>query len=147
MNRQAMRQRQTGAALVMGLVLMMVLTLLAVSGMNTATLELTMAGNTQYAESAFQAAETGINRRLVTGIFDAANPEWLPTHAMPDSSSVDTYTQFQIQTEPPLEPGFENSIGSEFGAFHFDVVATGVAPRGATATNTQSVYVLGPSGR
>ncbi len=142
-----LRDSQRGAALVIGLVLMMVLTLLAVSGMNTATLEVTMAGNTQYAESAFQAAETGINRRLAIGLFDAANAQWEPTYNLPDGSAVDAYTEFQIQTEPPLEPGFENSIGGEFGAFHFDVTATGTAPRGATATNTQSIYVLGPSGR
>jgi hypothetical protein len=50
-------QRQNGAALVVGLLLLMVLTLLAISGMNTASLELVMAGNTQYQQNAFQAAE------------------------------------------------------------------------------------------
>jgi hypothetical protein len=52
--------RQRGAALIVGLVLMTVLTLLAVSTMRTSTLELTMAGNVQYHEQAVQLAETGI---------------------------------------------------------------------------------------
>ncbi|NND37810.1 MAG: pilus assembly protein PilX, partial [Gammaproteobacteria bacterium] len=39
--------RQRGAALIVGLVLMMVLTILAISTMRTSTLELSMAGNTQ----------------------------------------------------------------------------------------------------
>src|SRR5690606_2858774 len=39
-------RRQRGAALVVGLILLMVLTVLAISGMNTSTLELQMAGNT-----------------------------------------------------------------------------------------------------
>ena len=41
-------RRQGGAALVVGLVLLMILTLLAISGMNTSTLELQMAGNFQF---------------------------------------------------------------------------------------------------
>ena len=57
---RAAARRQRGAALVVGMILLMVLTLLAISGMNTATLELQMAGNAQYSENAFQASETGI---------------------------------------------------------------------------------------
>jgi len=52
--------RQRGAALIVGLVLMMVLTLLAVSTMRTSTLELAMAGNAQFHEQATQLAESGI---------------------------------------------------------------------------------------
>jgi len=52
--------RQQGAALVVGLILLLVLTLLAISGMTTASLELQMAGNEQYQERAFQAADAGI---------------------------------------------------------------------------------------
>ena len=55
-----MQKKQSGAALVIGLVLLLVLTLLAVSGMNTATLEVQMAGNSQFAENAFQAASAAI---------------------------------------------------------------------------------------
>lgn len=51
--------RQSGAALVVGLVLLMVLTVLAISVMRTATLDLTMTGNAQFRENAFQLAESG----------------------------------------------------------------------------------------
>jgi Tfp pilus assembly protein PilX len=54
------RNSQRGAALIVGLVLMMVLTILAVSTMRTSTLELSMAGNTQYYEKARQLAEAGL---------------------------------------------------------------------------------------
>ena len=47
------RRGQSGAALVVGLLLLLVLTILAISGMTTATLELQMAGNEQYQERAF----------------------------------------------------------------------------------------------
>lgn len=58
--------RQQGAALIVSLVLLMVLTVLAVSGMTTSTLELTMAGNTQDAQRAFFASETALDG-AVTG--------------------------------------------------------------------------------
>jgi hypothetical protein len=67
------RHRQRGAALIVGLVLLMVLTVLAISAMRTATLDLTMAGNAQFRENAFQLAESGIQTtmRLVnTGLLN-----------------------------------------------------------------------------
>lgn len=51
-----------GAALIVGLVLLTVMTVLAVSTMSTANLELLMAGNTQYKENAFQLAESVTER-------------------------------------------------------------------------------------
>ncbi len=57
-------KRQSGAILVVGLIMLLMLTVLGVSTMNTASLELTMAGNDQSFENAFQLAETGIDRTL-----------------------------------------------------------------------------------
>ncbi len=59
--------RQRGAALIVGLMLLLVLTLLAVSGITTSTLELSMAGNTQQAQYAFQAADSGIDSEMISG--------------------------------------------------------------------------------
>ena len=61
------RNNQQGAALVVGLMLLVVITVLAISGMNTATTELAMARNDQAYEDAFQAAETGIATALSQG--------------------------------------------------------------------------------
>ena len=47
-------RRDRGAALVIGLILLLILTVLAISGMGTAVLQLQMAGNEQYQERAFQ---------------------------------------------------------------------------------------------
>ena len=62
-------RRQRGAALVVGLILLAVLTLLAVAGMNSASLELVMAGNMQTQEKAFQTAEAGIEQAMAIGLF------------------------------------------------------------------------------
>ena len=62
--------KQQGAALIVGLILLVVITVLAISGMNTATTELAMARNDQNYENAFQAAETGLETLLAQGTFD-----------------------------------------------------------------------------
>ena len=62
-------RKQNGAALIVGLILLVVITVLAVSGMNTATTELAMARNDQNYENAFQAAETGLENALAQGQF------------------------------------------------------------------------------
>ena len=80
---------QRGAALVVGMVLLVILTLLAISGMNTATTELLMAGNEKYQENAFQAAETGIERTMATAVF---NPSALPPPDAADRSTWVTAT-------------------------------------------------------
>src|SRR5512134_4057674 len=69
MGARALGRGQSGAALVVGLLLLLVLTILAISGMTTASLELQMAGNEQYQERAFQAAETGIEQAIASGIY------------------------------------------------------------------------------
>lgn len=138
-----LQRRQEGAALVVGLVMLMVLTVLAVSGMNTATLELQMAGNSQFAENAFQAAETGVDRALAIGGFNTALPLVAPVALMPSGDTITTVTTFDIATAVP-DGGYSMGTGTGFQAFHFDIVSQGTAARGATATNRQSFYIVGP---
>ena len=58
--------RQRGAALIIGLMMLVVITLLAVTAVNTASTELVMAGNEQFRERAFQAADAGVERAVAT---------------------------------------------------------------------------------
>mgnify|MGYP003526972516 CR=1 FL=1 len=62
----AVRAPERGAVLVMGILLLLTLTILAVSGLAAAVLELRMAGNVQYQERAFQAAEYAIEQALAS---------------------------------------------------------------------------------
>src|SRR5258707_15529693 len=68
------RRHQRGAALVIGLILLLLLTLLAVSGMNSASLEFIMAGHEQYRANAFQAAEAGLEQSGALRLFNPAAP-------------------------------------------------------------------------
>ena len=53
-------KRQRGAALIVGLMMLVIVTLLAVTAVSTSSTELIMAGNEQFRERAFQAAEAGV---------------------------------------------------------------------------------------
>jgi type IV pilus assembly protein PilX len=139
---------QRGAALVVGLILLMVLTLLAISGMNTATVELQMAGNMQYSQNAFQAAETGIELTMASGSHNTSATPTMPRTVVYGPDAYETVTRFQVPngTTPVPSGGFSMGSGTGFSAYHFDISSTGTSARGARAVNTQSFYVVGPSG-
>ncbi len=142
---------QRGAALVVGLVLLMVLTVLGVSGMNTATLELTMASNAQFNQDAFQSAETGIDlviaRRSFNTIPGDPGNVIAPTPLGDGSYSTQAVTTFEENTPVP-DMGFSMGVGTSgaIQAYHFDIVSTGTGPRNARSTHNQSFYVVGPGG-
>ncbi|HLU62460.1 MAG TPA: PilX N-terminal domain-containing pilus assembly protein, partial [Gammaproteobacteria bacterium] len=64
MNKIHSPRQQRGAALFVALILLIVITILAVSTMGTSRLELRMAGNTQFSVHAFQAAQSAIENRI-----------------------------------------------------------------------------------
>ena len=169
--RRRMPSRQRGAALVVGLLLLLVLTLLAISGMTTASNELQMAGNEQYQERAFQAADAGVERAIQAGVYDttatigtyipSADPNLLPTPQRgsgvagcmqtiaSDGSVSDTedcyeyFMRFDEQTGTPPVPG--GAANPDLQAYHFVVDAYGTSSRGAEAHHTQSFYIVGPA--
>ena len=145
------KRTQSGAALVVGMLLLLVLTLLAISGMNTASLELAMAGNMQYHESAFQAAETGIEQAMTVSTFNpSAAPERLP-------ATADTYTpipntgnrdSFFATVTPQLgglpQPAVWGASWDSFSTYHFQVDSTGRSARNAVSSTVQGVAVIAP---
>lgn len=147
-----MPKRQRGAALIVGLVLLMVLTVLGISGMNSATLELTMAGNAQFGQDAFQAAETGIDlvlaRRTFSTVPGSPGNIIAPTPLGDGTYTTQAVTNFMTTTDVP-DIAFSGGVGTGGGtvqAFHFDVQSIGIGPRNARSTHNQSFYVVGPGG-
>ena len=141
------RKQQQGAALIVGLVLLTVLTVLGVSGMNTATLEVAMTTNMQSQEDAFQSAETGIDIAVANRTFTTLAPGIIPVTPLGDGSYSTQAVSTWMENTPVPDMAF--SMGEDAGtveAFHFDVVAIGVGPRNAISTNNQSFYVVGPGG-
>lgn len=143
-------KQQQGAALVVGLILLVVITVLAISGMNTATTELAMARNDQNYENAFQAAESGIETALSTGQFNTAVGSSV-TYSITSHETVTTSLMFEDSTAVP-DKAFSLGAGSKVSAYHF--IATSAAEskrapgsttdRDSTATHSQAFYIVGP---
>lgn len=142
--------RQQGAALIIGLILLVVVTVLAISGMNTATTELAIARNDQSSENAFQAAETGIENALSQGRFDTLVNTTL-TQNVRNYDDVDTVIEYETSTLVP-DRAFSLGVGSGIAAYHFVATATAESAmasgietdRDASAIHTQAFYVVGP---
>jgi type IV pilus assembly protein PilX len=172
----AQRAGQQGAALVIGLLLLLVLTILAISGMTTASLELLMAGNEQYQERAFQAADSAVERAIASGVYntnitvgdydapvdpnDPPTPDrgtgqtgcvqTIPADALAaNTASNDCYeyfVRFDEQSGTTPVPGGGYSLGTGFNAYHFVVDSFGTSDRGAQSDHQASFYIIGPGG-
>ena len=139
------RTQQTGAALVVGLMLLVVLTLLAISGMNTASTELVMASNEQYRQKAFQASGAGLEQALtlLATIPQSGTATESKNQAVP-GESVDTYTTSSLYMGDDLNlPGFSSG---KFVGFHYQIVSTGSSQRNASSQQLQGAYVIQNAG-
>jgi len=145
------QKKQQGAALIVGLVLLVVITVLAISGMNTATTELAMARNDQNYEYAFQAAETGLENILGSGSFDTAGVASV-TKVINTHDSVTAVVDYEDWSLVP-DKAFSLGSGSGVSAYHFIATSTaqslrdpnGITDRDASAVHTQAFYVVGPA--
>lgn len=133
-----------GVALVTAMLLLLVLSLLAIAGMNSATLEFIMAGNEQYKQTAFQNADTGAQVALLTVPVTASGATGLVGSIVTGNpvggSSTDTYDYGQYYD------GSGNPLGNSsftMSGYYFHFEATSTSKRGATATIDQGVAITG----
>lgn len=135
------RADERGAALIVGLILMLALTVLGISGMNMATLELTMANNMQSQQLAFQRAETGIDRAITMPANPGTPPDFTVDVDGDGNADIDATTRFEGNTLVPDGSGWSTDVT----AYHFDTVSVGRGPRNAISTHNQSYYIIGPA--
>jgi hypothetical protein len=142
--------KQQGAALVVGLILLVVITVLAISGMNTATTSLAMARNDMNYENAFQAAETGLENALGQGLFNTLTGTTV-TQTINTHDSVSAEIEYEDSSIVP-DKAFSLGSGSGVAAYHFLATSTatslrdpnGTTDRDSSAVHTQAFYVVGP---
>ena len=151
MNAINSHRNQYGAALVIGLILLVVITILAISGMSTATTGLAIARNDQNYENAFQAAESGLDTALATKLFSTLATTTV-TYDFPNGhDKVTAQIDFEDTSHVP-DKAFSLGVGSGISAFHFLAVSNGesrrdpgnLTDRDSTATHSQAFYVVGP---
>lgn len=160
---------QSGVVLAISLLLLLVLTVLAMAGMQAATIELQMAAAEQHQQRAFQAAEAGIEQAIAAGDFtldpaaaatrydDPVSPEAMPIpgtgtpiaacpHASGDPAGrCEYFLRFDPAAGVTPVPGAGQDEDMDLRAYHFVIDAVGVAGRGARSEHTQSIYVVGPA--
>jgi len=143
--------RDRGAALVVSLVLLMILSMLAVSVMRTAVLQTSMTGNLQYREKAFQLAEAGLAvtiERINAGLTLIASDGWQHTGAVTgtidapdDAYSVDL--RYLYRGKPPPDPA-----RTDIEALYFEMESTGMTrARNAISIQTRGFWITAPDKR
>ena len=140
-------RRQSGAALIVSLILLMVLTVLAISTMRTASLELLMAGNAQYRENAFRLAQTGIDAVVRAGVPAAVSdcPVVVADAPVAVAELGGTYVTEVCYRGDSITPG--NSF-PRIPTYNYEVTATGATgQRDARARLVQGYALTGVTGR
>lgn len=136
--------RQRGAALAIGLILLLVLTILAVSGMNTASMELVMAGNEQFRQRAFHASTTGIELALadLAAVPQTGAPITVPRALTAETTdSVETTSQYM--GDDLNVSGFS---AGKFVGINYQINSTGTSSRNSRSEQTQGAYVIQSTG-
>ena len=140
MNRSTdFRNAQRGAVLIISLIMLVILTLLGVTGMTTSSLEEKMAANSQEYGRAFQAAETALSQGFNNSeawIKAFADPYDTPggwqVLPMADATDGAGYTaRFLNWTNPPLGSLYSSTT---FQAAHFNFRSTGGTTTSADRT-------------
>jgi hypothetical protein len=140
-----MNPRCRGVSLVIVLLLLAGVMLLAVSGLGGAIASMALADLDERAARAFEAAEAGVTRSLVSGV--AVSPAAAPWPAT--DPAVTVLTLIRHDPPPPAPPspyGFSfGSSGTGFVLHHGSVLAEGSAGRGTLVRIEQGFAVVGPA--
>lgn len=144
-------RQQTGAALITGLLILMVMTMLALSAMRQTSLEEKIAANTQNQFEIFQAAETQLQNAInesdtledafqETSTFGSVTNSYSAN--VVDSNITASATISWLNSAPPVD--LNGGSGSELGTYiaqNLQVQGT-AAVNGTGASNTQTVEML-----
>jgi hypothetical protein len=109
--------------------------------MNTASTELIMAGNEQYRQRAFQAANSGIEVAMAdlfkvpqTGV-----PVVTDKTPVTDLAPDQMMTSSRYMGEDLNVPGYS---AGKYAGFHYEVVSTGESARSAQSVDTVGAFVI-----
>lgn len=139
-----MPNSQSGAVLIVALVLLTVVTMIGIAAISTSRMEMTMATNVQETHRAFEAAEIGLMRS-----YNDSSGLNLHTDQTQDVDDITAYTatadataSFSQWTKPPRGSGYS---ASSFQAAHFDVESDSTTASGASVVLHAGVYQIAPN--
>jgi type IV pilus assembly protein PilX len=132
------RTSSRGVALIVTLILLLLVTLLATTGMRISTAEVVMAGNEQFHRQAMDAASAGVEAAIAQL---AKSPLDRSTSIdVADTTASGAYlASARYAGESTSAPGFS---AGKFSARHFEIQSTGGAARDASDDQLQGVMVV-----
>lgn len=136
-------RQQRGTALVMSMVILLILTILGIAAMGTASLEEKMSGNTQEGTRAFEAAESGLTEALNTPgtLMLSGTPTPLNFNYNTMNAQANVSTTFIQYSSPKRGSGYSNK---NFQSANFDQSSTGTTGVGAKAVVHQGIAQIVP---
>lgn len=156
-------KNQSGAALVIALIMMVVITLIALASSYTSIFEIKISGNKRGSTNAFYAADAGINAitSYPTYSFDTTqytvsvqntssvynpftNPNILNPTKPPIPSANAPVTYYMNQSGPPRGGGY-SAVNVSYAYFQVQCVGSDSAGSGAQATVQEDVIKLVPA--
>jgi Tfp pilus assembly protein PilX len=146
---------QSGTALVLALIMIIVITLLALASSYTSIFEIKLAGNKRGSTDAFYAADTGVNT-ITTNIanfnlnsYDGATNKYSPFSDLTNTTPNPTNAQVNItyvptqSGPPPRGMGF-SAVNLSYAYYQVQSAGKDQAGSGSTATIQEEVVRLLP---
>lgn len=140
-----MRKHQEGNALPMSLILLLVLTILGVSGLKMANSQLKMTGYEQFHAQAMHAAEAAIENALATKTHSDTMALTVDP-VLSYGSNVTGQTTRRYITDGPAPGGGVSMANSTFSAYHFEIEGSGSAPANTQVNVTQGIFIVASGG-
>ena len=139
---RCLAHRQTGTALVLSLVILLILTILGVTALGTSSLEEKMAGSMQEVTYAFQAAESGVDSALGTPGVLNLNGTTTNTFSYDSgkSGSANVVTSFIEFSSPKRGSGYS----TQYRSANFSLNSKGTTNSSARVTVNQGIGQIMP---
>jgi Tfp pilus assembly protein PilX len=131
-----------GAALVIALALLLIVTLLATAGMAVSTAEFVMAGNEQFHRNAIDSASAGVEVAIAR-LAASETHRHAAVSAEGQTVSGDYVAHVRFAGEEANLPGFS---AEKFSALHFEIDSSGASARSARDRQFQGVMVIESQG-
>ena len=148
-----MKPNQNGAALIVGLVILIVLSLLGITGMKSSILEEKMAGNLRNQTLAFQTSESCLTRAMntpdgftinisETRVFDNDNYQVIGFGS--NQSNYHATSKLRTNGSPPRGSGYS---AIRFNVAHDVIRCTSTTQTNARTTLQQGFFQVGPKAK
>ncbi len=143
--RPALVQRQSGSTLLMGLIMLVLLTLMGLASINSATSNLKVVGNMQYQQEAIGAAQSAINKVLSKASY-FSDPTTAPTSDNVDING-DGINDYAVTLAQPCILATKTLTAAELAAGDSECITSssvksgGLLSSGGSSTSTDCATV------